>query len=265
MRETNLAAVNAQLAALGHDESSTASTTTSSGCPTGPTAAIGITERTVDINGTPTNYIGMMVIVLDADFQVTWAWDAFDHLDVNRGPVLGEVVQPGTTGPTTAVPQPPGGRLAARQRRELVARGRQPGPVGPPPGLGGQDRLPQRGGGRPRRLAAGAGRRLHPQLRGPEPVVLPPAQRPLHRRPTRWSSSTTATPGVPAIPPRTAADRCGRSTRQTMTATLVLNADLGSYAGRRGGRATALERELFLHVWESMARSRPARPPTRSK
>ena len=33
-----------------------------------------------------------MVLVLDPDFQVKWAWDAFDHLDVNRGPVLGEVV-----------------------------------------------------------------------------------------------------------------------------------------------------------------------------
>ena len=60
----------------------------------------------------------MMVIVLDADFRVTWAWNAFDHLDVNRAPVLGEIVLAGTTGPTTAVPNPPGGRLAAHQRRE---------------------------------------------------------------------------------------------------------------------------------------------------
>ena len=46
----------------------------------------------------------MMIVVLDADFQVAWAWDAFDHLDVNRGPVLGEVTQPGTPEPTAAVP-----------------------------------------------------------------------------------------------------------------------------------------------------------------
>ena len=72
---------------------------------------------------------------------------------------------PGTDGRR---PPPPGGGLAARERRGLVARGRQPDPVGPPPGLGDQDRLPQRGRRRPRRLAAGAGRRLHPQLRGPE-------------------------------------------------------------------------------------------------
>ena len=62
------------------------------------------TERTIDINGTPTNYVGEMVLVLDQDFQVKWAWDAFDHLDVNRGPVLGEVMLPGSPEPTAAVP-----------------------------------------------------------------------------------------------------------------------------------------------------------------
>jgi hypothetical protein len=32
-----------------------------------------------------------MLMVLDQDLQVVWTWDAFDHLDVNRGPILGEV------------------------------------------------------------------------------------------------------------------------------------------------------------------------------
>jgi hypothetical protein len=103
VRETNLAALNAQLAALGygainafnHDVQRLAD---------GSTVALALTERTVDINGTPTNYVGEMVLVLDADFQVKWAWDAFDHLDVNRGPVLGEVVAPGSPEPTAAVP-----------------------------------------------------------------------------------------------------------------------------------------------------------------
>jgi hypothetical protein len=66
-----------------------------------------LTERTVDIKGTPTNYIGEMVVVLDQDFQVAWAWDAFDYLDVNRGPVLGEVTQPGAMDPSAAVPDLP--------------------------------------------------------------------------------------------------------------------------------------------------------------
>jgi hypothetical protein len=106
LRETNVAAVNAQLTALGHDIIYSFSHDVQR-LPNGQTAMIGLTERTIDINGTPTDYIGAMVLVLDADFQVTWAWDAFDHLDVNRGPVLGEIVQPGDIGPTTAVPRLP--------------------------------------------------------------------------------------------------------------------------------------------------------------
>lgn len=103
LRETNLAAVNAQLAALGlepvhafhHDVQRLAD---------GTTVALAYPERTIDVNGSPTNYVGEMVLVLDADFQVKWAWDAFDHLDVDRGPVLGEVTQPGSPEPTGVVP-----------------------------------------------------------------------------------------------------------------------------------------------------------------
>jgi hypothetical protein len=106
LRETNVAAVNAQLTALGHDIIYSF-THDVQRLPDGQTAVIGITERTVTINGTSTDYIGMMIMVLNADFQVTWAWDAFDHLDVNRGPVLGEIVQPGAIGPSAAVPRLP--------------------------------------------------------------------------------------------------------------------------------------------------------------
>jgi hypothetical protein len=96
VRETNVDAVNAQLTALGlhpvfsftHDVER---------LPNGQTAVIGLTERTVDVNGTPTEYVGNDIIVLDKNFQVSWAWDAFDHLDVNRGPVLGEVLHAGDT------------------------------------------------------------------------------------------------------------------------------------------------------------------------
>jgi arylsulfate sulfotransferase len=103
VRETNLAAVNAQLAAMGrepvhafhHDMQRLAN---------GNTVVLAYTERSFIINGTPTNYAGEMVVVLDQDFQVTWAWDAFDHLDVHRGPVLGEVTLPGSPEPTNAVP-----------------------------------------------------------------------------------------------------------------------------------------------------------------
>jgi arylsulfate sulfotransferase len=91
VRETNLAAVNPQLRALGH-EPIYGWYHEVQHLPNGSTVALGITERTFNIDGTPTNYVGTMVVVLDEDFQVTWAWDAFDHLDINRLPVLGEIV-----------------------------------------------------------------------------------------------------------------------------------------------------------------------------
>jgi len=103
LRETNIDAVNAQLTAQGHSIIYSF-TNDAQRLPNGQTAVIAFTERTVNINGTPKNYVGNMIVVLDGNFQVTWAWDAFDHLDVNRGPVLGEIVQLGGTEPSTAVP-----------------------------------------------------------------------------------------------------------------------------------------------------------------
>jgi hypothetical protein len=96
VRETNIDAVNAELTTRGlhpvfsftHDVER---------LPNGQTVVIGSTERTVDVNGTPTEYVGMTIIVLDKNFQVSWAWDAFDHLDVTRGPILGEVLHAGDT------------------------------------------------------------------------------------------------------------------------------------------------------------------------
>jgi hypothetical protein len=106
VRETNVAALNAQLAAMGHGVIHAFNHDVQR-LPDGTTVALALTERTVDINGTPTNYVGEMVLALDPDFQVKWAWDAFDHLDVNRGPVLGEVVLPGGPEPTASVPRLP--------------------------------------------------------------------------------------------------------------------------------------------------------------
>ncbi len=104
--ETNLDAINAQLTAMGHGVvySLTHDVTR---LPNGQTAVIGLTERTVNVNGTPTNYVGADIVVLDKNFQVSWVWDSFDHLDVNRGPTLGETVQPGVLDPDAAVPNLP--------------------------------------------------------------------------------------------------------------------------------------------------------------
>ncbi len=86
LRQTNLGAVNAQLAALGLDPIVNFSHDAQR-LPDGKTAILGQTVRMVDMNGTPRRYLGDMVLVLDENFQVTWAWNAFDFLDVNRGPI----------------------------------------------------------------------------------------------------------------------------------------------------------------------------------
>src|SRR5262249_11232193 len=101
VRETNIDAVNAQLAARGMHPVFTFSHDVQR-LPNGQTAVIAPTERVIDVNGPPTEYVGMTIVVLDKDFQVSWAWDAFDHLDVTRGPVLGEVLQPGGADQLTA-------------------------------------------------------------------------------------------------------------------------------------------------------------------
>ena len=58
--------------------------------PNGDTAVLASTPRTIDVNGTPTTYNGDMVLVLDQNFQVTWVWNAFNWLDTSRLPTLGE-------------------------------------------------------------------------------------------------------------------------------------------------------------------------------
>jgi hypothetical protein len=103
LRETNLDAVNAQLTATGH-QLIYSFTHDIQRLPDGQTVVAALTERTVNVGGTPKNYVGEMIVVLDQNFQVTWAWDAFDYLDVNRGPTLGELVLPGPPGPASAVP-----------------------------------------------------------------------------------------------------------------------------------------------------------------
>ena len=104
VRETNIAAVNAELKALGVADPVHAFHHDVQRLSDGNTVALAYVERSVNIDGAPKNYVGEMVVVLDADFQVKWTWDAFDHLDVNRGPVLGEVVSAGSPEPTAFVP-----------------------------------------------------------------------------------------------------------------------------------------------------------------
>jgi arylsulfate sulfotransferase len=85
LQETNAARVSEQLVAMGkrpitafHHEVRT--------LPDGRIATLGSVEQILtDVQGPgPLDVIGDMIVVLDADLQVVWAWDAFDHLDASR-------------------------------------------------------------------------------------------------------------------------------------------------------------------------------------
>jgi hypothetical protein len=89
--ETNAARVNEQLAAMGkrqigafHHEVKT--------LPDGRIAALATVEQILTgVQGPgPVDIIGDMIVVFDANLNVVWTWDTFDHLDVTRAAVLGE-------------------------------------------------------------------------------------------------------------------------------------------------------------------------------
>ncbi len=89
--ETNAARVNQQLASLGahaisgfHHELRK--------LPSGGYLALADSERILtNVQGPgDVDVIGDTILVLDRNMQLTWAWDAFDHLDPHRMATLGE-------------------------------------------------------------------------------------------------------------------------------------------------------------------------------
>lgn len=91
IRETTVPRVNEQLAALGHDPV-TALHHDALRLPNGRMLVLGSVERLLTgVQGPGTvNVLGDMLIELDSEWQVTWAWNAFDHLDPRRAAVLRE-------------------------------------------------------------------------------------------------------------------------------------------------------------------------------
>lgn len=96
--ETNAARVSEQLVAMGrrpisgfHHEARP--------IRGGRTVVLaGVEQILTGVQGpAPVNVLGDMIVVLDADLQVAWAWDAFDHLDASRRALLGQTckVDPG--------------------------------------------------------------------------------------------------------------------------------------------------------------------------
>jgi arylsulfate sulfotransferase len=83
LRETNVHAVNAKLAAmrqpqiLDFDHEAKL-------LPNGDTVVLASTPKIVNYRGRATKFIGNMVIVLDQNFQPVWVWNSFRWLNTNR-------------------------------------------------------------------------------------------------------------------------------------------------------------------------------------
>ena len=92
VRETTVESINDQLAAMGHTDYFSSFHHEARKMANGYYALLGSNERIlVDVQGPgPVDVVGDYIIILDQDWQVVWAWNAFDHLDQYRAAVLGE-------------------------------------------------------------------------------------------------------------------------------------------------------------------------------
>ncbi|MFQ5738994.1 MAG: aryl-sulfate sulfotransferase [Acidobacteriota bacterium] len=92
VRETNAARINEQIQAMGFTDPFTAFHHEARRLPNGHTVTLGYTERLVeDVQGPGwVDVLGDYIVDLDENFQLTWAWSAYDHLDLSRLAILGE-------------------------------------------------------------------------------------------------------------------------------------------------------------------------------
>lgn len=97
--ETNAARVNEQLAAFGR-QPMTSFHHEAVELPDGRYMLLAGTERLLtDVQGPgEVDVLGDMILVLDANLQLEWVWDAFDHLDVRRMALADEKCVPGGGG-----------------------------------------------------------------------------------------------------------------------------------------------------------------------
>ena len=91
VRETNSTVVSEQLVAMGHDPIGVFHHEALR-LANGHTLVLASVERMLtDVQGPgPVNVYGEMIVELDENLQVTWAWNAFDRLDASRVALLGE-------------------------------------------------------------------------------------------------------------------------------------------------------------------------------
>jgi Arylsulfotransferase (ASST) len=83
LRETNVRAVNAKLAAM-HQPQIIAFDHEAKLLPNGDTVVLASAPKIVSYRGTATKFIGNVVIVMDQNLQPVWAWNSFRWLNTNR-------------------------------------------------------------------------------------------------------------------------------------------------------------------------------------
>jgi arylsulfate sulfotransferase len=83
LRETNIHAINADLVAM-HKPQIIDFDHEAKLLPDGDTVVLASTPKTVNYKGKATKFIGDMVIVLDQNFQPVWVWNSFNWLSTNR-------------------------------------------------------------------------------------------------------------------------------------------------------------------------------------
>ena len=220
VQKTNIYAVNAELAGLGdrpvvnfdHDAQL---------LPNGDTAVV--VQMTKSVNGV--NYLGSGVVVLDRNFQVQWYWDPFQHLSTSELSVIGD--GPGDWMHGNSIDWSPTGDgdliMSVRSLDTVIkidyANGSGDGHVVWQ--LGGQDN--------------------NFTLAGVPPGTNPAIAWFSHQHDARYINNSTLvlfddgdTRVAQDPPPQDSRGQEWAINEQTMTATLVINVDVGSYSGALG-------------------------------
>ena len=83
LRETNIRAINARMVAM-HQPQIIDFDHEAKLLPNGDTVVLASNQKIVNHKGKPTKFVGNMVIVLDPNFQPVWVWNSFKWLNTNR-------------------------------------------------------------------------------------------------------------------------------------------------------------------------------------
>jgi hypothetical protein len=79
--------------------------------PNGYTVTMATDEQVKHLNSGTQDVFGDVIIALDTNWQVVWAWDAFDYLDINRIAIGGACVTGGPGCPAQFFNRQPNGQL----------------------------------------------------------------------------------------------------------------------------------------------------------